>query len=192
MQRLKQVKLLRNIRKVHRIVGVFLFIAFIVMSISGLLLGIKKHSGGIILSKSRIGSNLDMSKFLSIDSLNSLANNYLHSKVSAALSADVDRIEIRQDKGMIKFTFKEHYYALQIDATTGELLHVERRYADLIENIHDASILDKVFNTDGEPIKLIYTIVMALSLLIFSITGFWMWLGPKILRRKIRRLSISR
>ena len=192
MQRLKQVKLLRNIRKVHRIVGVFLFIAFIVMSISGLLLGIKKHSGGIILSKSRIGSNLDMTKFLSIDSLNSLANNYLHSKVSAALSADVDRIEIRQDKGMIKFTFKEHYYALQIDATTGELLHVERRYADLIENIHDASILDKVFNTDGEPIKLIYTIVMALSLLIFSITGFWMWLGPKILRKKIRRLSISR
>ena len=192
MQRLKQVKLLRNIRKVHRIVGVFLFIAFIVMSISGLLLGIKKHSGGIILSKSHIGSNLDMSKFLSIDSLNSLANKYLHSKVSAALSADVDRIEIRQDKGMIKFTFKEHYYALQIDATTGELLHVERRYADLIENIHDASILDKVFNTDGEPIKLIYTIVMALSLLIFSITGFWMWLGPKILRKKIRRLSISR
>jgi hypothetical protein len=90
---------------------------------------------------------------------------------------------MRPDKGMVKFVFAEGYWGIQLDGSTGELLHIERRRSDFIENIHDGSILDYVFNTDGEYFKLFYTTIMGLSLLLFTITGFWLWVGPKQMRR---------
>ncbi|MFT6995171.1 MAG: hypothetical protein ACJA1P_001912, partial [Maribacter sp.] len=58
----------------------------------------------------------------------------------------------------------------------------DRRRADFIENIHDASVLDNYLNTGGY-IKLIYTTVMSIALLLFTVTGFWLWYGPKRMRR---------
>ena len=95
------------------------------------------------------------------------------------MSFEIDRIDVRPDKGMVKFVFVEDYWGLQLDLTTGELLHIERRRSDFIENIHDGSILDYVFGISGGYLKLIYTSIMGLSLLTFTITGFWLWFGPK-------------
>ncbi|HRG29174.1 MAG TPA: hypothetical protein PLJ00_14850, partial [Chitinophagales bacterium] len=66
---------------------------------------------------------------------------------------------------------------------TGKLLSIERRRSDFIEKVHDGSILDEVFNTSNGQIKLIYTSIMGLALLIFTITGFWLWYGPKRMRK---------
>ncbi len=66
------------------------------------------------------------------------------------------------------------------------LLHIERRRSDFIENIHDGSILDYYFDTTGEYIKLVYTTIIGLALLTFTITGFWLWYGPKRMRRSKR------
>jgi hypothetical protein len=73
----------------------------------------------------------------------------------------------------------EGYWGVQLDWTTGELLHIEKRRSDLIENIHDGSLLDYLFKTNDEQIKLIYTSVMGTALLTFTISGFWLWYGPK-------------
>ena len=43
---------------------------------------------------------------------------------------------------MVKFVFVEGYWGVQLDCTTGELLHLERRPADFIENLHDGSFFD--------------------------------------------------
>ena len=81
--------------------------------------------------------------------------------------------------------WKKHSGGLILpESYTGELLHIENRRSDFIENIHEGSILDKYFDTSNEQIKLAYTSIMGLSLLTFTVTGFWLWYGPKRMRKK--------
>ncbi|MCE7935592.1 MAG: PepSY domain-containing protein [Chlorobi bacterium CHB2] len=182
--RSKQVQRLRTFRKVHRLTGAALFTLFFVVSITGLLLGWKKHSGGMILPKSHSGTSTNLNDWLPIDSLHRRACAILHDSVSSSLSLELERIDLRPEKGMVKFVFIDHFWGIQLDGATGNLLHIERRRSDFIENIHDGSVLDYLFGTDGEPLKLIYTSVMGTALLTFTVTGFWLWLGPKRMRHK--------
>lgn len=186
MDRKRHVFVLRWTRKIHRTTGILLFIFFFIISVTGLLLGWKKHSGGIILPKSYQGISTDLKDWLPIDSLHKIACRVLQDSVSATLSLDLERIDIRKDKGMVKFVFLDHYRGIQLDGATGRLLHIERRNSDIIENIHDGSILDYFFGTSGEQIKLVYTTVMGLALLVFTVTGLWLWYGPKVLRNSKR------
>ncbi len=183
-KRQKQAKLLRISRKIHRTTGILLFVFFFFISVTGILLGWKKHSGGLILSKSYTGTSTNLKDWLPIDVLHENACNILHDSVSSELSLDLERIDIRKDKGMVKFVFVDHFWGIQLDGATGKLLHIERRKSDFIENIHDGSVLDNYFGTSNKQIKLVYTTVMGVALLIFTITGFWLWYGPKRMRRK--------
>lgn len=181
-KRQKQAKILRIFRKLHRTTGALLFIFFFVVAITGLLLGWKKHSGGIILPDSYEGTSTDLKDWLPIDSLYQNACRYLHDSVSKDLSLDLERIDIRKDKGMVKFVFVDKFMGLQLDGATGKLLQIEKRRSDFVEKIHDGSIIDHYLGTNGE-IKLVYTSVMGLALLLFTVTGFWLWYGPKRMRR---------
>lgn len=183
-KRKKQAKLLRTFRKIHRTTGAFLFIFFFIIASTGLMLGWKKHSGGLILPKSYTGVSNDLKTWLPIDSLHTIACTILHDSVSSNLSLELERIDIRKDKGMVKFVFLDHFKGIQLDGTTGKLLAIENRRSDIVENIHDGSILDYLFGTNGEQIKLIYTTIMGLALLTFTITGFWLWYGPKRMKSK--------
>lgn len=183
-KRQSQAKLLRTFRAIHRSTGALLFFFFFFVSVTGLLLGWKKHSGGLILSKSYQGTSTDLKDWLPIDSLHKKACQILTDAVSADLSLELERIDIRKDKGMVKFVFSDHFWGIQLDGATGKLLHIERRSSDFIENIHDGSILDYYFGTTGKPFKVVYTSIMGLALLTFTITGFWLWYGPKRMRRR--------
>ena len=152
-KRQKQAKILRIFRKIHRTTGAFLFVFFFFVSVTGILLGWKKHSNGLILPKSYNGSSTDLKDWLPIDSLHKNACKILHDSVSAALSLELERIDIRKDKGMVKFVFVDHFFGVQLDGATGKLLHIEQRRSDIIENIHDGSILDYYFHTKVEQIK---------------------------------------
>ncbi len=186
MERKKHASILRGTRKIHRLMGISLFLFFMIVSLSGILLGWKKNSNGLILPQSYHGTSTNLDNWLSFDSLHIIACNVLHDSVDSNLSLELERIDARPKKGMVKFVFIDHYWGVQIDATTGDLLHIERRHSDFIENIHDGSILDYLFNTKGEILKLIYTSIMGLSLLLFTVTGFWLWCGPKIMRKKTK------
>ncbi|OYZ02734.1 MAG: DNA mismatch repair protein [Sphingobacteriia bacterium 28-36-52] len=177
-----QAKILRNFRKLHRITGALLFVFFFIVAITGSLLGWKKNSGGMIMAKSYKGSSTDLKDWLSIDSLYINACNYLKDSVEQGLSTEIDRIDIRKDKGMVKFVFTNHFTGLQVDGATGQILHIEKRRADYIEKIHDGSIIDFYFGWNGY-FKLIYTSIMGLALMLFTITGFWLWYGPKRMRK---------
>ena len=182
--RKSQAKLIRTFRKVHRTTGALLFVFFFFVSVTGLLLGWKKHSNGTILPKSYSGTSTDLKDWLPIDSLHTIACKTLRESVSKDLSLELERIDIRKDKGMVKFVFIDHFWGIQLDGTTGKILHIERRRSDFIENLHDGSILDYYFNTKGEYFKLVYTTIMGCALLLFTITGFWLWYGPKRMRRR--------
>ncbi len=179
----KHTQVLRLARKLHRSAGALLFIFFFFISISGVLLGWKKHSNGFLLAKTYEGTSSDIKTWLPLDSLMKIATQTLHDSVSKDLSIATDRIDLRPEKGMAKFSCKEEYLSLQIDCSTGKLLHIEKRRADFIEHIHDGSILDKLLGIKNGTMKLIYTTVTGLALLLFTITGFWLWYGPKYLRK---------
>ncbi|MBL7725293.1 MAG: PepSY domain-containing protein [Chitinophagaceae bacterium] len=177
----QQAKWIRRLRWLHRKTAIFLFIFFLIISITGLLLGIKKQTG--LLAPTQKGISIDLSTWLTVDSLQKKAIGYLHDSVSKGLSIDIDRIDIRPDKGTVKFIFKDHFNGLQLDGATGQLLLVEKRRSDFIEKLHDGSILDKIFGTGRDQIKVSYTVIMALSLLMLVLSGLWLWYGPKRLRK---------
>lgn len=182
-QRQQQAKILRVFRKIHRWTGAALFLFFFVIAVTGLLLGWKKNSNGWLLAPSYKGVSTEMHQWLPVDSLNRIACDILHDRVNPSLSTEVDRIDIRPDKGMVKFIFKHHFHGIQLDMTTGQLLHLEQRRADFVEKIHDGSLADYYLGISGGWVKLIYTSVMGLALMVFTITGFWLWYGPKRMRR---------
>ena len=179
----RRAQVLRVSRSVHRTTGALLFVFFFVVACTGLLLGWKKDTGGVILAKTYQGSSPDLKDWLPIHVLHQKAVAVMRESVSPDLSLELDRIDIRPDKGVVKFVFVEHYWGVQLDGATGEALHVERRRADFIENVHDGSVLDYLAGTGGQ-IKLAYTSVMGLALLTFTVTGFWLWYGPKRFRAK--------
>ncbi|MBX2890058.1 MAG: hypothetical protein KF734_03965 [Saprospiraceae bacterium] len=78
------------------------------------------------------------------------------------MSAKIERIDVRHDKGMLKFVFAEQYVGMQMDGATGKLLHLEQRRSGFIENIHDGSILDKYVGTSNGQLKLVYTSITGL------------------------------
>ncbi|HLO37086.1 MAG TPA: PepSY-associated TM helix domain-containing protein [Lacibacter sp.] len=180
----KIVKRTRWYRKIHRWIASGLFVFFFFVAITGLLLGWKKNSNGYLLADSQKGVNTNPKDWLSVDSLNSIAFKIYKDSTRATTEPTVERIDIRPSKGMVKFVFSENYLALQLDCTTGKLLHYERRRADFIEHLHDGTILDNLFKNKNGLFKLSYTTIMGVSLLLLTITGFWLWYNPKRIKQK--------
>ncbi|MCB0372236.1 MAG: PepSY domain-containing protein [Muricauda sp.] len=185
-KRKKQAKILRIFRKVHRTTGALLFVFFFFISVTGLILGWKKNSNGTILPKTQKGTTANLKEWLPVDSLHSIACYTLHDKVSPDMSLELDRIDIRKEKGSVKFVFVDHFYEVQLDGATGNVLSIGQRHSDFLEHVHDGSILDRYLGTNGY-IKLVYTTIMGISLFVFTLTGFWLWYGPKRMRREAKQ-----
>lgn len=181
-KRQKQAKVLRIFRKVHRISGALLFFFFLFVSLSGLLLTWKKNSNGVLLPVTQQGTSSNLELWLPLDSLAQLAHKTAHSNINTDLDLTLDRIDVRNEKGIAKFRYKEGNWEVQLDGVTGEVLSTGKRYSDVLENIHDGSIIDAYLPTNGY-FKLVYASIMGLGLLLFTVTGFWLWYGPKVLKK---------
>lgn len=181
--RTRQAKFLRIFRKIHRITGAMLFVFFFIVAITGILLGWKSNSNNLILPKSHQGTSTELQNWIPLDSLHKNAIIILRDSISSELSTELDRIDIRKNKGMVKFIFEDHYWEIQLDGATGKVLNIGKRHSDFFENIHDGSILDNYFSTSNNQIMVLYTSIMGLALLLFTVTGFWLWYGPKKLKR---------
>lgn len=182
LNRKNQASILRTTRKIHRIMGVFLFGFFILIALTALLLGWKKNSNGYLLPETAVRNEVRGLRPAGIDSLQHAAVLALQEQ-QPGLQTAIDRVDIRPGDGLAKVTFKDHYWEVQVDFYTGRVLQVAKRRSDFIENLHDASYFDKAFATGGDIIKLVYTTIMSLALLTFSLTGFWLWYGPRRMRR---------
>ncbi|MBE0660916.1 MAG: PepSY domain-containing protein [Bacteroidales bacterium] len=171
-------------RKTHRIFAIIFLFFFLILSGTGILLGWKKHSAGVILPESKSGSSTNINEWLSFDSLSTIALSVWHDSVSENISATIARIDARPDKGMVKFVFENHLTEIQLDASTGSVLYVGKRWSDLIEHLHDGSFIDRWLGINNEYFKLTYITLMGLSLLTLSITGFFLWRRNGIKRSK--------
>lgn len=182
-KKIKQAKILRNFRKIHKYTGISLVIFFLLVAISGIALGWKKHSAGIILPKTQEGTSKDLKNWIPIYKLETLANEVAKKEINKTKQLKLDKIDVRKNKGIVKFIYKTNNYEVQLDGATGKVLHKGVRYSDWIEDLHDGSLFDDLLSTNNEPIKVSYTSILGVALVVFCITGIWLWYGPKQMRK---------
>ena len=164
----------RIYRKLHKWVSIPLFVFLFLIGVTGLLLGWKKQTQ--LLPNTTKGKSKDSKDWLSLDSLQNRAIRY--SEDTLHLSSQIDRLDVRPTKGIMKIVFAQHFTELQLDCKTGDILSISRRNSDIIEKIHDGSILDYWFQNSTDYIKLFYTTIVSLGLVFLSFSGFWLWYNP--------------
>ena len=96
---------------------------------------------------------------------------------------EINRIDYRPRKGIAKVRFEKHFTELQIDCYTGKIVSQKTRTADIIEMIHDGSIVDFLFNSNGKATKLFYSTLISIGILFLSLSGFWLWKKPKQIKK---------
>lgn len=170
----------RIYRVLHRWIALPAFIIMFLIGTTGLLLGWKKING--LLPESQKGTSVQPSEWVSLDSLAKTAR--FHAQNALELESEIDRMDVRPDKGMVKVRFTKHFTEIQLDLKTAKILSVSTRNSDIIEKIHDGSIIDYFFGTSNNKIKLTYTTLGSLMLLLLSFSGFWLWYNPKRIRRQ--------
>jgi uncharacterized iron-regulated membrane protein len=167
---------LRQFRTWHHWVGISVVLFMLITSITGVLLGWKKNVE-VLQPATLKGRTTNLNEWVSFDKVSTAASYAIDSVLGRAI--EIDRMDVRPDKGIIKVTFKEGYWEVQVDGANGKILSVAQRHADWIEHIHDGSVISDGF-------KLIYTNYIGLGLLTLSVTGFWLWYGPRRIR-KVKR-----
>lgn len=94
---------------------------------------------------------------------------------------DIDRLDVRPKKGVIKIRSKNRW-EIQIDHQTGKVMQVAYRRSDLIESIHDGSFFhDKV--------KIGVFLPSAIVLLILWITGVYLFIITMLQKNKIKNIK---
>lgn len=182
-QRQRHAKTIRGFRKIHKYSGITLAICFLCIAITGIALGLKKNSADLILPQTRTGSSATLSSWKPLNELENIAVAEITPLMKNGVRPEIDRIDIRPEKGIAKVIFTHNLLEVQLDGATGAVLHRGKRYSDLLEDLHDGSYIDQLFGWKNGIFKIIYTLTCGLALVTFCITGFWLWYGPKYMKR---------
>jgi uncharacterized iron-regulated membrane protein len=94
----------------------------------------------------------------------------------------IDRVDFRPDKRVFKVRSRKNYMEMQIDAVSGAILNISARRSDLCENLHDGSFFGQTMHGKLMPI-------VAIANLTLVATGLYIWLGPKLKRKKLKTSS---
>ena len=160
-------------RRWHRIGAVAIAIPFLVVILSGILLQLKKELAWV-QPPTRTGSaetpSLEFAQLLEI------ARTLPRAEIEGW--EDIDRIDVRPDKGILKIRCANGM-EVQLDASTGEVLQVERRRSDLIESLHDGSWFHGLA-------KLWIFLPAGVVVLFLWLSGVYLWWLPRNLRRQKR------
>ena len=173
----------RLYRQWHKWTAIPLLLFMLLMGITGILLGWKKQAE--LLPPTQRGQTAQSEAWLSIDSLMRQAQRLAQD--SLRIDPTIDRLDLRPDKGIVKVRFEAGYREIQLDLYSGEVRSMGRRYSDLIEQIHDGSILDRYVVLGKDTFKLTYSTLSGLGLVLLSISGFWLWYNPRKMRREKRQ-----
>ncbi|MGD9188906.1 MAG: PepSY-associated TM helix domain-containing protein [Desulfobacteraceae bacterium] len=93
--------------------------------------------------------------------------------------SDIDRLDVRPGKGMLKVR-SNNRWEIQINAHSGDVLHVAYRRSDLIESIHDGSFF-------GDYCKLWIFLPSATVVIVLWVTGMYLFFYPYYIKAKRRR-----
>lgn len=166
-------------RKLHYWGAIAIALPLAVVVVSGILLLLKKDLAWIqppTVSGEQHGMTLGFEEILSI------ARTVRQAGIRTW--DDVDRIDVRPGKGMLKVQANSRW-EIQIDANSGAILQAAYRRSDVIESIHDGSFF-------GDGVKLWLFLPSALLLSGLWITGMVLFFRPQITKARRRRQAASR
>ncbi len=165
----------RNCRRWHRWAAIAFAVPMLVVVVSGLLLQVKKQAPWVQPPTSA-GSEPGSTPEVSWDRILLAAREEKRADVEDW--DDIDRLDVRPSKGIVKIRCKSRW-ELQCDLATGEVLAVNFRRSDLIESFHDGSFF-------GDWAKLYLFLPNGLALALLWGTGIYLWWLPIGAKRKKR------
>jgi uncharacterized iron-regulated membrane protein len=161
-------------RKLHRWGAVAVAVPFLCVICTGILLQIKKQLDWVQPPERRGSSTIPAISLPEI-----LERVRAIPQIGIRSWDDVDRVDVRPGKGMLKVVSNSRW-EVQLDVATGDVLQVAYRRSDLIETIHDGSFFHPFA-------KLGVFLPMGVLVLGLWITGIYLWLLPYRARRASRR-----
>lgn len=165
------MKLSRQSRVFHRWGSIIALLPITVIIFSGIVLQLKKVSS-YVQPPTQSGAGTEPA--IGFDRILEVARTVSEAEIETW--EDVDRLDVRPGKGVVKVRCKNRY-EVQIDAETAEILQVAFRRSDLIESIHDGSFFNEHF-------KLWVFLPAGIVLALLLVTGVHLFFLPYLARRK--------
>ena len=161
-------------RKLHRWGAILIAVPALIVIGSGLVLQLKKEVAWIQPPTAK-GSSKELS--VSFDRILAAAAEVEEAGISGW--GDVDRLDVRPGKGIVKVRAKSRW-EVQVDTATAEVVQVAYRRSDLIESIHDGSFFhDKA--------KLWIFLPSAVVFLSLWGTGSYLFFLPHLAKRRNKK-----
>lgn len=165
----------------HLWLGVLSTIALIAISITGILLNHKREFGLM-----PDVAHEPTAAFVSAIHLERMAYAALEAAPEASRPswkpgdavdvALIDRMDVRPRNGFVKVRLRDNASTeMTVDLSTGKVLHTGTRGDVFFEKLHSGEIF-------GGPAYVIISDIAAVALVLTLITGYWLWLVPKLSR----------
>ncbi len=157
----------------HLWLGVIFTAALLVISATGILLNHKRGLG--LMPDVPHEPTAPFVRALSLDSLTSVA--LVAVGRTPGTLGDVDRMDVRPRNGYVKVRMRDaRSTEVTVDIATGRVLHVGARGDVYLEKLHSGEAFGDrwVLLSDAAAIALVITIV----------SGYWLWLFPKVRRAR--------
>ncbi|RMH61779.1 MAG: PepSY domain-containing protein [Bacteroidetes bacterium] len=158
-------------RRLHRWGTVIVAVPFLIILVTGLLLLWKKDVAWI-QPPTRQGTGTTPT--LTFDEILDVARRVPEAGIQSW--ADVDRLDVRPDRGVVKVRAANRW-EIQVDLQTGEVLQTAYRRSDLIEALHDGSWFH-------DHVKRWVFFPVALVVLGLYLTGLYLFYLPYRRRRR--------
>ncbi|MBL4602167.1 MAG: PepSY domain-containing protein [Emcibacteraceae bacterium] len=162
-------------RTIHNWISIFIALPLLLVIVSGLFLMFKKDVEWIQPSSIR-GEN---SAIPTVSHADLLAAATITAATKDMSWSDFDRIDYKNDRGMVKFITKEGW-EVQVDTTTAAVLSVKERRSDFFEKLHDGTYF-------GDWVKYYILIPSAICLLTLWLSGLYMFIHPYVKKSSNKR-----
>ena len=163
----------RLMRQVHYWLSLAVFLPAGIIFFAGIFLMLKKEIDWIQPSTSR---GVAASQIPAITYEQMIEASRLHPEAGVMQWSDIDRIDIRADRGIAKIQAKSGW-EIQLDTKTADVLNVAYRRSDLIESIHDGSFF-------SDRVKLYIFLPTGILLILMWGTGVYLFLLPRFRKKR--------
>lgn len=152
-------------RTIHKWASLLIALPLLLVIVTGILLLVRKEFA-LLQPPSQKG----VATIPSISFEQILIQTKTVEKAEVTSWQDIDRLDVRPDKGLIKVRTNSSW-EVQIDGKTGEILQVAYRNSEFIESLHDGTFFQKNAN-------LWLMLPVAIVLLLLWLTGLYLFCLP--------------
>jgi hypothetical protein len=157
----------------HLWLGVIFTIGLLVIAVTGVLLNHKRGLG--LMPEVSNAPTRPFTESLTLAQLGEIALREVAPTRGAGTPDAIDRMDVRPADGYVKVRMKDAASTeVTIDLGTGRVLDVGRRGDVFLEQLHSGETFGRgwVLLSDAAAIALVVTLL----------TGYWLWLAPKLRR----------